>query len=440
MTETPNKTWTKRWSKLKPHDVQIALWNDPHRFKVVPSGRRSGKTELAKRRLAEHLFRRTWHGRPGRYFAGAPTYNQARHIFWNDLKALVPREWVQKISEGDLMIRTKRGSELFVVGLDRAARVEGQPWDGGVIDEYANCKPGIFQNHIRPALADRKGWLWFIGVPDVASPGQIEYLDFYNKAKSADPNDRDWAAFHWPSADILPPEEVEAARRDMDPQTFAQEMLGQFNLAGGRAIPAFGPRHYRSVVEYNPMLSLCWSLDFNVDPMCSGVLQFVPGVKKAYVLHEITLNNSSTPSACREMFRLSDEKGWDLKGLIVYGDASGSARDSTSGTSDWKIIRNMLDREIGEDQWEFRLHRRNPAPKNTLNALNAMVMNEAGHIGLFVDPSCRGLIANMERSLWPSDLEEWHHLSWMRYFAEKEFPIRTDTTAEDHPTTNQKAA
>src|SRR5271156_2313573 len=98
----PNHNWTPRWGELRPHGEQLRLWQDQTRFKLVPSGRRSGKTELAKRRLVEHLFRKTWHGAPGRYFAAAPTHDQAKRIFWDDLKSLVPRMWTGSISETDL--------------------------------------------------------------------------------------------------------------------------------------------------------------------------------------------------------------------------------------------------------------------------------------------------------------------------------------------------
>ena len=39
----------KRWYALKYHSIQDSLINDRTRFKVVPAGRRSGKTEKAKR-------------------------------------------------------------------------------------------------------------------------------------------------------------------------------------------------------------------------------------------------------------------------------------------------------------------------------------------------------------------------------------------------------
>src|ERR1700683_2297039 len=131
----PNHKWTPRWVELRPHETQLRLWHDQTRFKVVLAGRRSGKTELAKRRLVEHLNRRTTHGQPGRYFAAAPTRDQAKRIFWEDLKALVPRHWRRSVSESDLHIVMRSGTQLWVQGLDVPQRIEGSPWDGCVIDE-----------------------------------------------------------------------------------------------------------------------------------------------------------------------------------------------------------------------------------------------------------------------------------------------------------------
>jgi hypothetical protein len=42
---------TPRWTPLQYIPEQAELWNSTARFRVVPAGRRSGKTELAKRFL-----------------------------------------------------------------------------------------------------------------------------------------------------------------------------------------------------------------------------------------------------------------------------------------------------------------------------------------------------------------------------------------------------
>jgi hypothetical protein len=410
--------WTKRWVELRPHEEQLRLWNDPARFKIVPAGRRSGKTELAKRRLVVASMVRK--NPPGRYFAAAPTRDQAKRIWWNDLKALLPREWKPRISESDLSITTSTGAQLWVIGLDKPQRMEGTPWDGGVIDEYADTKVGTFDANIRPALADRKGWLWFIGVPDMSAPGQIEYEGFYQVAAThADP---EWAAFSWASADILPAEEVESAKRRMDPRLFEQEMLGKFILAGGRAFPDFDPSiHASKPVPYDKSLPLCWSLDFNINPMCSGVIQHHKG--EVRVIHEFALPDTKTDTACDTFLGEAQRQGWNLKGLNVYGDATGDARDSTSGITDWFIVKNRLK---NVEDFRSRVPRSQPGIKDTVNAVNAKLKSADGMIHVAIDPSCHGLITDLRSALAGTDMEPQHHVSWFRYFCNAEFPVNVN--------------
>jgi hypothetical protein len=74
-----------RWYPLLDHPVQLALIDavsNGVRFPLVPAGRRSGKTERFKRFLVKQANRV-----PGAYFAGAPTHDQAKKIFWDDLKS-----------------------------------------------------------------------------------------------------------------------------------------------------------------------------------------------------------------------------------------------------------------------------------------------------------------------------------------------------------------
>jgi len=387
----------------------------------VLAGRRSGKTELAKRRLVEHLNRRTTHGRPGRYFAAAPTREQAKRIFWDDLKALTPRQWTRSISETDLRIVTHWGTQLWVQGLDVPQRIEGSPWDGCVIDELANCKPGVWDAHVRPALADRVGWAWLIGVPDMDAPGQVEYERMVLLAQSG--TDPEWACFSWPSSDILPQEEVESARRRLDPRIFEQEYLGKFVVVGGRAFADFDPAVHVKPTPYDPALPICWALDFNIDPMCSGIIQHVKG--QVRVIDELVLRDTATDAACDAFLARAVQRKWDLGGLCIYGDASGSARDSTSGVSDWYIVQNRLRNLLPR----MNVPRANPAIKDSINALRARLRSADGSVSLVINPSCEQLIDDLRTALWPGHLNAQHALAWLRYFVEFEYAVRPERPA-----------
>lgn len=187
---------------------------------MLPCGRRSGKTELFKRKVVKRAMRGTKFGN-ARFFAAAPTNDQAVKIYWQDLKALTP-QWALAgaPSESHHVIKYRSGAEIHVLGLDKPERIEGQPWDGGGMDEYGNMKEQAWGAHVRPALSDRLGWCDFLGVPE----GRNHYFDLYEKAK----DDPTWGVYEWESKDILPAEEIEAARRDLHPLMFEQEYGGKF--------------------------------------------------------------------------------------------------------------------------------------------------------------------------------------------------------------------
>lgn len=98
-----------RWYPLIDHPVQLALVADHVRFKVVPAGRRSGKTERAKRFVAKQAMRN-----PGEtYFIAAPTRDQVKKIYWADMKRLCMASLQSKApSETELIIYLDNGTTV----------------------------------------------------------------------------------------------------------------------------------------------------------------------------------------------------------------------------------------------------------------------------------------------------------------------------------------
>jgi hypothetical protein len=214
--------------------MQHLYWNSPHRFNVVSAGRRSGKTELAKRKIVKRAIYGTDYDN-ARFFAGAPTRDQAKRIYWSDFKKLVPADLIANISESDLTLKLINDSEITVLGMDKPARIEGSPWDGGILDEYGNMKEGAWGENVRPALADRNGWCDLIGVPE----GRNHYYEMNEKALAETAlrgSLAEFGAFTWHSADILPAAEIEAAKRDLHPKVYQQEYEGSFVDFSGVAL------------------------------------------------------------------------------------------------------------------------------------------------------------------------------------------------------------
>ena len=84
---------TERWYDLRHHADHEAIMASGARFVLARAGRRSGKTEIAKRRLVMALAEKVPDHDP-KYFYAGPTRQQAKEVAWDDLKAMTPPEWL----------------------------------------------------------------------------------------------------------------------------------------------------------------------------------------------------------------------------------------------------------------------------------------------------------------------------------------------------------
>lgn len=370
----------ERWTTLQPHPEQRKLTESRARFRVVAAGRRSGKTELLKRQLVLSCLVPP-HGNAPTFVAAAPTRDQAKRIFWQDLKALSPREWVSDISESELTITYRIGSKLMVVGLDRPQRIEGIPVDGIGIDEIAEVKRESWEQSIRPALSTKgrpPGWAWFTGRPK----GRGLFYELYSRAGTRE----GWESFTWTSATVVDPAEIEQARQDLDPLTFAQEYEAQWVSFDGLAYYPWSPKDHLRRLTYDPARPLIVCLDFNVDPGTAVIAQeqYVDGETRTCVIGEVHIpKNSNTPAVCR---RLVADWGKHAGEVYLYGDPAGGARHTsqTEGT-DWDLAKQVLRPAFG-DRLRWRVGKRAPYVRDRLNAVNSRLKSTAGVVRLLVDP------------------------------------------------------
>jgi len=207
--------------KLLPWQQEV--WEDPTRFKVIAAGRRCGKSRYAAYRLMVEALSST----RGEFWYCAPTQAQARDIMWKSLLE-IGGDLVEKAHINNLQITLVNGSMISLKGGDRPDTMRGVSLKFLVMDEIAQIKPDVWQEILRPALADLKGEAVFIGTPE----GRNHFYDLYNYADSE--KDPDWAAWHFTSFDnpILDPKEIEAARRSMSTYAFNKEFKASFSAQG----------------------------------------------------------------------------------------------------------------------------------------------------------------------------------------------------------------
>lgn len=376
---TPSWLPTPRWKPLREHPVQARLWADPLRFKAVPAGRRSGKTEIAKRYIIMEALKRA-----GWYVCAAPTHAQATRIYWDDLVAMIPKDLVSKKSLGGRSIWLVNGSQIQVMGLDVPERIEGKPLAGVVLDEYANMSEAVWANHVRPALADSKGWAWCIGVPE----GRNHYFDLCENAKKL----KDWGFYTWWSEDILDAEEVEAIKATLDEQTYEQEMRASFSVFKGRIYHAFRRELHVKPCFYNANRPLVFCFDFNVEPGVCAILQEQDGLTK--IIDEVWIpRDSNTPTVCRKLI-----EDWEFhEGEIhLYGDPAGGARSTKSERgSDWDIIKQHL-RPVFKERVFDKVSRSAPLERQRVNAVNTRFKTADGKIHCLIDPRCKKIIEDFE--------------------------------------------
>ena len=376
----PLKKQMERWYKLTEHPVQTALAeavSNGVRFPIVPAGRRSGKTEKLKRFVAVEAM-----ANGGElYFLAAPTREQAKKIFWKDMKDFTMScLHTKKPSESNLIIFMPNGTEVHIIGLDKPERIEGTPWTGGGIDEIANIKENSWPEHILPALntfnpnrPDYRAWCWLIGVPD----GMNHYYDMVEYAETA--NDPDWECFHWLSSDILPADVIEAAKRQMSGKQYRQEYEGSFETASGRIYEDYSKANHCDY-EIEPHEQLLWHHDFNYTPMSSGIAVKREGIY--YILDEVVLTSATTRQSAIEF--VDRYKDHENKKVIIYGDPAGRAGEKHGHRSDYTDMESYL----MDNGWTFirKVKKKHPAIKDRQNIVRAKVLSASGDIGLFVNP------------------------------------------------------
>ena len=409
---------------LKP--PQWTVFRCPERFRVLVAGRRFGKTFLASTELVQAAW-----GQGRKVWYIAPTYRQAKRVAWKGMKQMTKPYWVGKPNETDLTIELVSGGAISLRGADNYDSLRGDGLDFIVLDEYASIAKAAWTEVLRPALADKQGRALFIGTPR----GRNHFFDLYEAAQSQ-PN---WAAFQFTTEQggNVSVAELKSATHELDERTYRQEFQASFeNLGVGLAYHAFDHAHNIRPLRYQPGVPLIWSLDFNVNPLCSVLGHKHNGM--VHIFDELILPDSNTLAACEEF--LTRTEAWcsgQPMSVRVYGDATGEAQKTSASRTDWQIVRDFFGRYRDRYDATFHVPGANSPIKDRINCVNSKLKNHAGEHRLFIDPRCKHLIKDCEQVSWKvdphgnslaqldkSDPMRTHVSDALGYFIAREFPMR----------------
>lgn len=156
-----------------PRPQFLPYHNRTQRYAVLLVHRRGGKSFSTLNDIIVRALTPSPDGLRQQFAMMAPTQTQARTIAWQYLKeqtACFANCKGYKSLEQHLTVvlpdpqdTNKPGSTIMLVGAENAERLRGLYLNGIVIDEAADIPDFVVTQIIRPALADRQGWLTISG-------------------------------------------------------------------------------------------------------------------------------------------------------------------------------------------------------------------------------------------------------------------------------------
>ena len=209
----------------RPIQKEIHGRLDAKRFVVLVAHRRMGKTVLAVNHLIKHALTDGKHKAVYGYVA--PYRNQAKSIAWEYLKHYTNIVPSRHVNEQELTLVLPNEAKIRIFGADNPDALRGLYFDGVVMDEVAQMRQEVWQEIIRPALADRKGWAVFIGTPK----GINLFHDLYLSAQKDTSGDWEAMLYRVTDTDALPLEEQKNLQREMSENGWRQEFLCDFSAS-----------------------------------------------------------------------------------------------------------------------------------------------------------------------------------------------------------------
>lgn len=370
------------------HPAQQKIWAERQRFNVIDCGRRFGKSTLSEELLASPDDKTNGfiYGWPVAYMT--PTYKMLADP-WREIQNVFSA-LIKKKNEQEKRLEFYNGGSLDFWSLEEPESIRGRKYKRVVIDEAAAADKHKklkeqWTKVIRPTLTDLKGDAFFLSTPK--GKNNYFYELFLRELKF--PN---WKSWQFTSYDNpkLDPQEIDDAKNELDPLSFAQEYMASFITENLDAWAyCFDPKHIGKT-EINTDAELYLSFDFNRNPITCFVVQHYGNLLKPTIrgIEQIKLPNSNIYEMCDYI-----NANYTGRLFIVTGDATGKASSALveDNLNYYTVIKTKLDLTQGQ----MKVPSINPSVKENRVLFNSILHN---HDFLLDKEKCKGLIFDLDHA------------------------------------------
>lgn len=161
---------------------------------------------------------------------------------------------------------------------------------------------------------------------------------------------------------------------------------GQFvNLQQGQTYYQFNRDENVQRVQYNRSLPVRLGIDWNVDPECAVLFQLYETTPKIKVFDCISLSHSGSGDLLTERMVNTIKTKYPNSEYVAYPDATGHKRGSSAMYSDIDLLM--------KGGFKVKAMKTNPLVIDRVNAVNKALQGN-----LVIDPSCKDLIQDLEKT------------------------------------------
>ena len=405
-----------RFNSDNYYDHQWKFLTSKKTINGLVGGLGSGKTWIFLRKtLANHISRVGADGRSNGWII-YPTYDLAEELFIQPFIDML-QEYDIDYEYNIAKHRVETGYGVVrIYQLQKPQRIIGASlnyigFDEFDVESWKNCDLA-FKKAIGRMRNSEDAEIYIVTSP--------EGFHYTHKIFVEDAND-DRYLVHGKTTDnvALPQSYIKLLENTYDSTLLKAYRDGQFiNITSGSTYYQFSRKENCETYKFNPTLPIRCGVDFNLSPLCCSLFQTYSNPPYIRVFAEVELHHSGGSEILTERLVNEIKSRYKSNQYIAYPDPAGKAKSTSALHSDHDILR----------QAGFQLKVKPKAPRivDSVNAVNKICEGN-----LIIDPSCKGLITDLEqtvnkqgtREIDKSNKERTHFSDGLRYAIDFEYPI-----------------